>query len=103
MSFMDILISSNLERLLYALSDGNDAEVRSYTKQLNAEGRYQVSDTVSQKCTKQFWAGSCGEEIRWTRFAVITQRNYPDGYPHRCGGPRMLEQYRAEAVTAGRL
>ncbi len=29
---MDILISSNLERLLYALSDGNDAEVRSYMK-----------------------------------------------------------------------
>ena len=42
---MDILISSNLERLLFAITQ-EDSEVRDYMEQLNATGRYQVSDRV---------------------------------------------------------
>ena len=59
---MDILISSNLERLLYTLSGGNDAEVRGYMEQLNREGRYQVREELLMQIRELFWAGSCGEE-----------------------------------------
>ncbi len=98
---MDILISSNLERLLYALSDGNDAEVRSYMKQLNAEGRYQVSDTVLAKVRKLFWAGSCGEEDTMdTIRRYYTQRNYLMD-THTAVAGVMLEQYRAESGDGG--
>ncbi|MBP5225169.1 MAG: threonine synthase, partial [Lachnospiraceae bacterium] len=40
---MDILVSSNLERLLYLLSDENPGEVAEYMHSLNETGRYRVS------------------------------------------------------------
>ena len=42
---MDILVSSNLERLLYLLS-GSDEEVRSYMQSLNETGCYEVSQAL---------------------------------------------------------
>ena len=41
---MDILISSNLERLLYAFSGEDDKLVADYMAQLNVSGRYEVND-----------------------------------------------------------
>ncbi len=42
---MDILISSNLERLLYSVC-GSDTEVAGYMAELAGTGRYEVSDAV---------------------------------------------------------
>ena len=58
---MDILISSNLERLLLAITQ-EDSEVRGYMEQLNATGRYQVSDRVREKIQKLFKGYCCGDE-----------------------------------------
>lgn len=45
---MDILISSNLERLIY-LSTGCDAEAnRSLMEQLNTQGSYEVTETMKE-------------------------------------------------------
>ncbi|MDD6154028.1 MAG: threonine synthase [Eubacteriales bacterium] len=43
---MDILISSNLERLLYHLNGGNGAEIKGLMGQLRTEGRYEVSPKI---------------------------------------------------------
>ena len=43
---MDILISSNLERLLFSLSNHDDAEVRGYMEELARSGRYEVSPAI---------------------------------------------------------
>lgn len=58
---MDILISSNLERLLYLLSGRNGAEVREYMDRLDAEKVYEVSPQVREgmKC---FYGGFCTEK-----------------------------------------
>ena len=58
---MDILISSNLERLLYQLC-GSDAEVRGYMDSLNRTGRYQVSDALKEKIQANFAALWCSDE-----------------------------------------
>ena len=58
---MDILISSNLERLLYQLS-GSDEEVRGYMEKLSREGKYQVSDELLEKIRFHFSAGWCDDE-----------------------------------------
>ena len=58
---MDILISSNLERLLFHFSGENDAEVRGYMEALGKTGRYEVSDTIKAKLADEFWGGFCGE------------------------------------------
>ncbi|MGI5935232.1 MAG: threonine synthase [Oscillospiraceae bacterium] len=57
---MDILISSNLERLLHALS--GDAEVSDYMSQLNETGRYAVSDKIKAAVQSDFAAGYCTDE-----------------------------------------
>jgi len=53
---MDILVSSNLERLLYHLSRGDSARVSGWQAELNASGRYQVDDDVKQEIANLFWA-----------------------------------------------
>ena len=98
---MDILISSNLERLLFSLTGGNDEEVRGYMEQLNATGRYQVSAELLEKIRELFWAGSCGEEETLSTI----QRYYTDeGYlidTHTAVAARVLEQYREETGDKG--
>ncbi len=59
---MDILISSNLERLLYHLSGSDDALVASYMKDLNENGTYTVSDEIKAKINDSFVADYCSDE-----------------------------------------
>ena len=58
---MDILVSSNLERLLYLLS-GDDALVAGLMKRLGEEGAYEVPAEMLEKLHELFWAGCCGDE-----------------------------------------
>lgn len=57
---MDILVSSNLERLLYLLS-GDAAYVASLMAQLSEQGWYQVSDTLLAKLQESFGCGCCDD------------------------------------------
>ncbi|NLL63461.1 MAG: threonine synthase [Ruminococcaceae bacterium] len=59
---MDILISSNLERLLFHLSGENDEEIRAYMKELSTQGRYQVKPELKEKIKTLFEAGFLTEE-----------------------------------------
>ena len=57
---MDILVSSNLERLLYLLS-GDDALVARLMRQLGEEGYYEVDGEMLVKLRSLFWAGCCDD------------------------------------------
>ena len=59
---MDILISSNLERLLYDLCGRDDATIRDWFGQLGKTGRYEVSQEVKDQIRELFWAGCCDDE-----------------------------------------
>lgn len=54
---MDILISNNLERLIYALSGNDDNQVSQWMKELTEEGHYNVGPEISGKIKEDFWAG----------------------------------------------
>ncbi|MDD6270248.1 MAG: threonine synthase [Oscillospiraceae bacterium] len=58
---MDILISSNLERLLYLLSGENDAQIREWFGKLASEGRYEVSDDIKAAMKELFYGGYCDD------------------------------------------
>lgn len=58
---MDILVSSNLERLLYLLS-GDDKLVAGLMKSLSEEGAYEVPAEMLEKLHELFWAGCCDDE-----------------------------------------
>jgi len=56
---MDILISSNLERLLYFTAGAE--ETAKYMKELNATGKYTVSDDIRNLIAENF-VGYCADE-----------------------------------------
>jgi len=59
---MDILVSSNLERLLFALSGEDDKQVVSYMSDLAATGRYTVTPQIHREIQDLFWADYCDDE-----------------------------------------
>ena len=58
---MDILISSNLERMLYELTGHNDKQVAAWQDALKNEGEYTVSEDVLAKLKDIFFGGFCSE------------------------------------------
>ena len=58
---MDILVSSNLERLLYLLSGLNTEETAGYMSSLDKNGEYTVSDELLNKLNDEFYGGSCDD------------------------------------------
>lgn len=58
---MDILISSNLERLLFLLSGMDDKLVGEWMSELSSKGSYTVSDDVFAKLSELFDSGSCDD------------------------------------------
>lgn len=74
---MDILISSNLERLLYQFCGKDDSVIRDWFGKLASEGRYAVSDAVKEKLQAEFWGGFCDdEETRRTIHDTFVQYSY---------------------------
>ena len=92
---MDILISSNLERLLFDLSGENDAQIREYMDALSRSGRYEVSDAIKAALTEQYWGGFCDEQ---GTSAAIAKYYKEYGYlidTHTAVAASVMEQYRA--------
>lgn len=58
---MDILISSNLERLIYHIAGDEAAKNASYMKQLTEEGKYAITDSMKQSL-ECFFGGYASEE-----------------------------------------
>ena len=72
---MDILISSNLERLLYHLAGNDGGEIRRLMDQLESDKRYQVSDVI-RKGMESFYGG----------FATVDETNAAIGKMYRDNG-----------------
>lgn len=76
---MDILISSNLERLLYILNGGNDAQIREWFGKLGTDGKYEVTDDVKKALADEFYAGCC-DDVQ----TKATIKEYFDKYSYTC-------------------
>ena len=73
---MDILISSNLERLLFHLAGDDDARVRGWMAQLKDTGRYTVEDDIKEKLQTLFAAGCCDDDATKATIAKTWQNGY---------------------------
>lgn len=92
---MDILISSNLERLLFDMSGQDDGAVRSYMEQLAQTGRYEITPGMKARLQEVFYGGFCSEEE--TSSAIATLYKY--GYlidTHTAVAAKVLTDYRHE-------
>ncbi len=95
---MDILISSNLERLLFHMSD--DAETAGYMAELSKTGRYTVSDRVLKGIQSRFVSGCLDDE---GTMAVIREY-FKNGVlvdTHTAVGCGVLNDYRKRTGNGG--
>ena len=95
---MDILVSSNLERLLYLLS-GDTALVAGLMKDLSEQGFYRVPDALLAAIQAEFAAGYCDDA---QAEAVIGRVYREQGYlmdPHTACGWAAAETHRGDAPT----
>ncbi|MBQ5712468.1 MAG: threonine synthase [Oscillospiraceae bacterium] len=89
---MDILVSSNLERLLYLLS-GDAALVAGLMKDLNEKGSYTVPAELLEKIQAQFMADYCGDaEAQEVMGRVFRDHGYVCD-PHTASGWLAAERY----------
>lgn len=59
---MDILVSSNLERLLYYVSDKNHEKVAKWMRDLKQTGRYQIDEKTLNRIQSLFSCGSVDDK-----------------------------------------
>ncbi len=93
---MDILVSSNLERMVFELSGRDDRLVREYMSQLAQYGSYRVDSPIRTKLKKEFSAGCCSDE---QTKAMIAKMWGECGYlidPHTAVAFHVLEEYRVQ-------
>ena len=76
---MDILISSNLERMLYILSDGDDKYIAELQKSLAVDGKFTVNENILQRMQNLFYGACCDDEG-----TLKTIKNTFDTYGYLC-------------------
>ncbi len=92
---MDILVSSNLERLIYWIAGEDAVLTAQWMKELGSEGAYRISDAQKEKMG-DFASGFSTEEDCQ---AVIKKLYETENYvidPHTGIGAAVYEKYRAE-------
>lgn len=91
---MDILISSNLERLLYALSGDDDQAVSRWMEQLAQTGSYDVGDVVREKVQALFFGGFCDDAATAHTIQETWKKNHYLCDTHTAVALNVYEQYR---------
>ena len=92
---MDILVSSNLERLLYFLSEDTEL-VASLMGKLNTEGVYTVPQSLKAQIDAQFWAGFCDDDRAQQTIAKVWKENAYLCDTHTATGWAVAEDYVAQ-------
>jgi threonine synthase len=93
---MDILVSSNVERLLYWLSGNNGGWVRAAMDSLARTGRYEVPDAAKQTLRSDFEAGWYGDSAVNSAIAAVYHETGKLIDPHTAVGLCFCDEYRAK-------
>ena len=89
---MDILVSSNLERLLYLLS-GDTQLVADLMGKLNTEGAYTVPQHLLEAIQSEFWAGCCDDDQAAATIGKVFGKHKYLCDPHTAAGWHVAEDY----------
>ena len=92
---MDILISSNLERLLYHETQ-DAALVRGWMEELAAKGRYEVGETVLQNLKETFWAGWVDDAATKETIRGVYEKEHYVLDTHSAVAYRVAQAYKKE-------
>lgn len=96
---MDILISSNLERLLYYKSGKDASYIKNLMKQLEEEGRYQVSEELLTSIKEDFYGGYCSDEDCNAAIRSFYESHQYVLDPHTAVGYKVMLDYQKKDST----
>ena len=91
---MDILVSSNLERLLYLMS-GDAALVAELMAQLKEKGVYQVPDALLEKIQSVFWSGCCDDDATKAAIGRLWKEHHYLADTHTTVAWQVAQDYKA--------
>lgn len=97
---MDILVSSNLERLLFLASGCDEKIVSHWMNDLNSKGYFNVQDTIMDKIRKAFKAYCCTEEETLKAIGNVYKELSYLCDPHTAVGIHAAYNYRKESRPA---
>lgn len=98
---MDILISSNLERLIYLIAGEDSEKTKELMEELKIGGKYAITETMQTKL-KSFGAGYASERDTKEEICRVYERT---GYvldTHTAVASFVCEQYRKECGETGK-
>jgi threonine synthase len=99
---MDILISSNLERLLYHLCGNDDKPVNEWFDSLKKTGRFEVDAKLKKKLKTLFYGGWTSEaETKATIKAVFNEQGYLLD-PHTAVAYKVWQDFTGETSAKAR-
>ncbi|RGX57044.1 threonine synthase [Anaerotruncus sp. AF02-27] len=93
---MDILISSNLERLLYLLCDRDDGKLKGYMNELSATGKYTVDKTILEKLQSEFAAGCADDKQTAETIASVYEKTHYLCDTHTAVAVKVYQDYAAK-------
>lgn len=91
---MDILVSSNLERLLYLMS-GDTALVKALMDELSQNGCYEIPEILHHRLSTEFWAGCCGDAATKGAIRQIWNEHHYLVDTHTAVAWNVAQQYKA--------
>jgi len=92
---MDILISSNLERLIYEIADEKDKQTKDFMTTLVASGVYNITETMKAKLG-DFYGNYADQSMTAEAIKEVYER---EGYlmdPHTAVGYKVMTTYKEE-------
>ena len=96
---MDILISSNLERMLYYMSDKDTRLIQMLMNDLNQWGAYEVPAELLTKIRQLFGCGWADEDQVRAMIADCWQKNHYVIDPHTACGYYVMQQMPRDPLT----
>lgn len=91
---MDILISSNLERLLYELTNRQGEQISNWMTQLKTEGSYTVDEATFAKVQEHFWSDFADDTETLKTIEETWQQQQYLLDTHTAVAIRVLQKYR---------
>lgn len=90
---MDILVSSNLERLLFEICGRDSSVVRGWMEALGREGRYEIPKEAREHLAEGFYAQYCTDEETSKAIRRVYEENHYLMDPHTAVAEAVYEKY----------
>jgi len=100
---MDILISSNLERLLYHIVGGETAQIAAWMQQLKQSGRYDIGKAYLAQIQELFWSSWTDDQKTKEKIQAVYKEQHYVADTHTAVAWQAADDYRKATGDASEM